>query len=168
MLDALDIQVLLVKDLIKAGRLEEAFREFNALLARHADNGRVQALYGKMLFRYFSRIEEAEEAFRKAMRTEGSDVELYLDFAALLLQAGKYTDMVPVLNRALEIPLISKEEIFALFGQLYERQRNWDEAVEYYSRAALHTLSAESMEHYLADRARVMKKRAFLIVDYNG
>jgi hypothetical protein len=64
------------------------------------------------------------------------------------------------LNRALEIPLISKEEIFALFGQLYERQRNWDEAVEYYSRAAIYTLSNQAMEQYLADRARVMKKRA--------
>lgn len=159
-MEALEIRLVVVRELLKSGRLEEAFAEINLLLPRFPDSGRLQALHGEVLFRYFRQFEQAEEAFRKAMRADGDDPALYPEYAALLLQGGKYTEVVAVLNRAMEVPLVPKEKIFALFGQLYERQQNWEEAIEYYSKAALFTLDNEEMEKFLNDRLRVARKKA--------
>lgn len=159
MIDALDTKLLLIRNLLKTNRIEEALQELNLLLSRNSDSGKVQAVYGHMLFHYFNQFDSAEEAFRKAVRVDGSSHELYIDYATLLLKAGKYTEMVAVLNKALEVPLIGKDEIFVLFGNLYERQENWEEAIEYYTRAALFTLSNEMLETYYSDRQRILRKK---------
>lgn len=158
-MEVLDIKLVLVKDLLNSGRKEEAIAELSQLLSKNPDSGRLQSFYGKVLFRYLHQYEAAEEAFRKALRSNGEDPELYPEYAALLLQGGKFTEMVAVLNRALEVPLVTKDIIYQLFGQLYERQQNWDEAMEYYTRAALFTLDNAQLLVYLADRERVLKKR---------
>jgi tetratricopeptide (TPR) repeat protein len=159
-MEALDIKLVVVRELLQGGRLEEAFNEISLLLPRFPESGRLQALHGQVLFRYLGHFDQAEEAFRKAMRSDGDDPALYPEYAALLLQGGKYTEVVAVLNRAMEVPLVAKEKIFALFGQLYERQQNWEEAIEYYSKAALFTLDTDEMEQFLADRQRVARKKA--------
>jgi Tfp pilus assembly protein PilF len=159
-MEVLDIKLVLVKDLLKSGRKEEAFAELSQLLSKYPEAGKLHSFHAHVLFRYLNQFDAAEEAFRKALRADGDDPDLYPEYAALLLQGSKYTEMVAVLNRALEVPLVSKEKIFALFGQLYERQQNWDEAVEYYTRAANFTLDSALMEGYLGDRARVNRKRS--------
>jgi tetratricopeptide (TPR) repeat protein len=159
MIDAIETRLLVVRNLLKADRVEEALQELTVLLNRNPESGKVQAMYGHILYRYFGQYDAAEEAFRKAMRINGTFHELYIDYANLLFDAAKYTEMVAVLNKALEVPLIRKDQIYVLFGRLYERQENWDEAIEYYSKAALFTLSNQDLEIYLSERQRVLRKR---------
>ena len=158
-MEPLEVRIILLHELLRNGRLEEALTELNQLLSRFPESGRLQSINGYILFRYAKQNDAAEEAFRKAMRADGEDPELYPEYAELLLQGAKYTEMVAVLNRALEVPLVKKDVIYHLFGQLYERQQNWDEAIEYYNRAILFTLDGALMKQFLEARQRVQQKK---------
>jgi tetratricopeptide (TPR) repeat protein len=70
----------------------------------------------------------------------------------------KGTESVAVLNKALEVPGIDKDKIYSLFGKLYERQAKWEDAIEYYTKAILYSLSDLTLVEYRKDVERVKFK----------
>lgn len=159
MIDATAKLLLIIRTHLKAGRIEDALQDINLLLTRDPESGKAQAMLGHLQFRYYGNPAAAEEAFKKAMRVEGDLPELYLDYGELLLQTGKYTEMVAVLNKATEIPMMPLDRVNRLFGMLYERQARWDEAMDYYTKAILYTLDNDLMDQYEKDLQRCRRKQ---------
>lgn len=151
-------QLIRIQQLLKEGQAGEALAELQVLLARSPDHGRGQALYGHILLWLLLDYPAAEEAFRIAMRQSPAYPDLYYDYGELLLRLDKGTEMVAVLNKALEVPGIEKDRIYRLFGQLYEREKKWEDALEYYTRAIFHTLSTLTGSAYRDDVERVKGK----------
>lgn len=151
-------QLLFIQQALTEGRTGDALQELQVLLARQPEHGKAQALYGSILFRHLKDFSGAEEAFRIAMRQAPAFPDLYIEYGELLLQLDKGTETVAILNRALEVPGIAKDKIYRIFGQLYERQQKWEDAIDYYNRAILFTLTGADMTLYQEDLARVKQK----------
>jgi tetratricopeptide (TPR) repeat protein len=159
MIDAAEKTILNANLLLAKGLVAECVQELSTLLARQPEHGRSNALLGHLQLRYFKDFAAAEEAFKIAMRNAASFPDLYIDYAFLLLQVERYTETIAVINKGLEVPGISKDKLFQIFGHLYERQSKWDDAVEYYTQALLYTLNNESLKEYEVDIVRVGVKR---------
>lgn len=159
MIDAAEKTILNANLLLAKGLVVECVQELSTLLARQPEHGRANALLGHLQLRYFKDFAAAEEAFKIAMRNAASFPDLYIDYAFLLLQVERYTETIAVINKGLEVPGISKDKLFQIFGHLYERQSKWDDAVEYYTQALLYTLNNESLKEYEVDLKRVEVKR---------
>lgn len=151
-------QLIVIQQYLDQGRAGEALAELQVLLARQPEQGKAQAMYGKILMLNLKDYQGAEEAFRTAMRHAASYPDLYYDFGALLIRMDKGTESVAVLNKALEVPGIEKDKIYGLFGNLYERQAKWEDAIEYYTKALLYTFSDITLEEYRKDVDRIKLK----------
>lgn len=152
--------LLLIQEHLAQGRTGAALSELQLLLARQADHGKAQALYGHILFRHLHDFSGAEEAFRIAMRNAPADPDLYIDYAELLFRLDKATETVAILNRALEVPGVEKDQIYRIFSLLYERQAKWDDAVEYNAKAFMFTVNDEMIQLCENDRERIRRKMA--------
>ncbi|MBL7922934.1 MAG: hypothetical protein JNL88_01915 [Bacteroidia bacterium] len=155
-------QFLLIQQHLGEGRTGEALAELRVLLSRQSDHGKAQALYGRILMEHLLDYLAAEEAFRLAMRQAPAYPDLYYDYGDLLLRLDKGTETVAVLNKALEVPGIEKDRIYHLFGNLYERQAKWEDALDYYTKAILYSLSDEAIRRYTAAIERVKQKSSLL------
>ena len=159
MIEAAEKQILNAQLLLDKGLVVECVNELSNVLARNPENGRAQALLGHLQLRYFKDFAAAEEAFKIAMRNAASFPDLYIDYAFLLLQVERFTETIAVINKGLEVPGISKDKLFQIFGNLYERQSKWDDAIEYYIQALIYTLNNDSLKEYEGDLKRVEAKR---------
>lgn len=159
MIEAAEKTLLQAQLLLEKGQVVDCVQELSTLLARQPEHGRANALLGHLQLRYFKDFTAAEEAFKIAMRNASSFPDLYVDYAFLLLQVERYTETIAVINKGLEVPGISKDKLFQIFGNLYERQSKWDDAIEYYSQALRYTLNNDSLKEYEVDLKRVEAKR---------
>lgn len=154
-----DAQALIkIRLLLDKGLEAEALSELQVLLARQPDAGAARALLGRLLMINLHDMAGAEEAFKQALRTAPNYGPLYYDYGALLIQSDKGTEAVAILNRALEVAGIEKDKIYRLFGNLYERQAKWEDALEYYRMALMWSL--ESPEIFEKDLERIRRKMA--------
>jgi tetratricopeptide (TPR) repeat protein len=161
MIEAAEQQLLIAQRLWEEGKVEESLQTLNLLMVRNPEYGKAHAFLGMLLFQHFSDFPAAEEAFKKALKLSPLNPTLYLDYAALLLQLERYNETIALLNKALEVQGIDKGKANRLFGLLYERQQDWDEAISYFSKAFQFTFSNSELDLYKADIQRIAQKRAF-------
>lgn len=154
-----DTQALIkIQLLLDKGLEAEAFSELQLLLTRQPELGVARAWMGRLLMIRLQDFAGAEEAFKQALRSAPNYGPLYYDYGTLLIQSDKATEAVAILNRALEVAGIEKDKIYRLFGNLYERQAKWDDALEYYRLALMWSL--ESPEIFEKDIERIRRKMA--------
>lgn len=155
-----DTQALIkIQQLLENGKEAEAMSELQVLLARQPDSGVARALLGRILMQRMLDVSAAEETFKLALRTAPNYAPLYYDYGKLLIQSDKATEAVAILNRALEVAGVEKDKIYRLFGQLYERQAKWEDALEYYRLGLMWSL--EVPDSFEKDMERVRRKMTF-------
>ena len=159
MINASEKQFFLASRLLKEGQLEECMNELSLLLIRYPDHGRGNALLGHLFMRHLSDYSQAETCFNQALRFDALYPELYYDFADLLIQIEKYTEAIAVLNKAFEIPGIEKEKLLRLFGLVYEKQQNYEQAISYYTDGIIQSMSEASIKKLQSDIQRCMLKK---------
>jgi tetratricopeptide (TPR) repeat protein len=159
MINASDKQFFLASRLLKEGQVEECINELSLLLIRFPDHGRGNALLGHLFMRHLSNYNQAEECFNKALRFDPLYAELYYDFAELLIHLEKYTEAIAVLNKGFEIPGIEKEKLLRLFGLVYEKQQNYDQAITYYTDGIIQSMSETAIKKLQGDIQRCMLKK---------
>lgn len=158
MFEPVDITLLRIRQNLDSGKLQEALEELRLLLIRQPENGRLLALSGRVEFRYLNLLTQAEESLRKAIRLAPDSTEAYLDYGELLLQLDKNTELIAVLNKALEVQGIARDKIFRLFGLVYEREKRWEDAYSNYVEAIRFTLDMEQLKLYKKDIERCQEK----------
>ncbi len=151
-------QLLLIQQHLEQGKVGDALSELQVIIARYPEQGKAQAMLGSIYLHHLADFTAAEEAFRIAMRQAPAYPALYYDYGELLLRLDRATETVAVLNKSLEVPGIEKDKIYSLFGNLYEREKKWEEAIEYYTLALFYTLSMENVSSYQNDLNRVKIK----------
>jgi len=151
-------QLLLIQQHLEQGKVGEALAELQVMIARHPEHGKAQAMAGSIYLHQLQDFTAAEDAFRIAMRQAPAYPTLYYDYGTLLLRLDKATETVAVLNKSLEVPGIEKDKIYQLFGNLYEREKKWEEAIEYYTKAIFYSLSDLDVTRYQNDLNRVKIK----------
>jgi tetratricopeptide (TPR) repeat protein len=160
MIEAAEQQLLIAQRLWDEGKVEESLQTLNLLMVRNPEFGKAHAFWGTLLFQDFLDFLAAEDAFKKALKLSPLNPSLYLNYAALLLRLERYNETVALLNKAFEVPGVDKGKANRLFGLLYERQQEWDEAISYFSKAFQYTFSNDELDLYKADIQRIVQKRA--------
>jgi tetratricopeptide (TPR) repeat protein len=160
MINASDKQFFLASRLLKEGQIEECINELSLLLIRYPDHGRGNALLGRLYLRHLSEYTKAEECFLQALRFDPLYPELYYDFAELLIHIEKYTEAIAVLNKGFEIPGIEKNKLYRWTGMIYEKQKDFDQAILNYTQAIYDSFSDTFIQLLKSDIKRCMMKKA--------
>jgi tetratricopeptide (TPR) repeat protein len=160
MINASDKQFFLASRLLKEGQIEECINELSLLLIRYPDHGRGNALLGRLYLRHLSDYTKAEECFLQALRFDPLYPELYYDFAELLIQIEKYTEAIAVLNKGFEIPGIEKNKLYRWTGMIYEKQKDFDQAILNYTQAIYDSFSDAFIQLLKSDIKRCLMKKA--------
>jgi tetratricopeptide (TPR) repeat protein len=160
MINASDKQFFLASRLLKEGQVEECINELSLLLIRYPDHGRGNALLGRLYLRHLSEYTKAEECFLQALRFDPLYPELYYDFAELLIHLEKYTEAIAVLNKGFEIPGIEKNKLYRWTGMIYEKQKDFDQAILNYTQAIYDSFSDTFIQLLKSDIKRCMMKKA--------
>jgi tetratricopeptide (TPR) repeat protein len=160
MINASEKQFFLASRLLKEGQVEECMNELSLLLIRYPDHGRGNALLGHLFMRHLSDYSQAETCFNQALRFDPLYPELYYDFADLLIQIEKYTEAIAVLNKAFEIPGIEKNKLYRWTGMIYEKQKDFDQAILNYTQAIYDSFSDAFIQLLKSDIKRCLMKKA--------
>jgi tetratricopeptide (TPR) repeat protein len=158
-MEALELHYIKALVYLREKQVEECIREVDLMLARQPENGKAKGIQALIYHRYLRDYTKAEELFKQAVRLEPTIDKTYLWYAALLLDLGRFSETVAILNKATEIPGVEKDKVDRLFGLLNERQEKWDDALSYYSKAQLYTFSSESMNELQQDIDRCLRKK---------
>ena len=160
MINAIDKQFFLAARLLQSGQVEECMNELSLLLIRYPDHGRGNALLGRLYLRHLSEFTLAEECFNKALRYDPLYPELYYDYAELLIHLEKYTEAIAVLNKGFEIPGIEKNKLYRWMGMIYEKQKDFDQAILNYTQAIYDSFTDAFIQLLKTDIKRCMMKKA--------
>jgi tetratricopeptide (TPR) repeat protein len=160
MINASEKQFFLASRLLKEGQVEECMNELSLLLIRYPDHGRGNALLGHLFMRHLSDYSQAETCFNQALRFDPLYPELYYDFAELLILIEKHTEAIAVLNKAFEIPGIEKNKLYRWTGMIYEKQKDFDQAILNYTQAIYDSFSDTFIQLLKSDIKRCLMKKA--------
>jgi Tfp pilus assembly protein PilF len=145
--------------LIRDNQPGEAASMLQDCLLRFPDAGKAHALMGHIYDRFFNEPFTAEDYFKKAMMLASDYTFTYLYYADALLAQERYTEMTAMLNKALETTAAAKNQIFNLFGMMYEKQSKYEEAVEDYQRAIVFCLNDDLISEYQKSISRCVAKQ---------
>jgi tetratricopeptide (TPR) repeat protein len=119
------------------GRLEEALREFNTVLALK-DDGSVpmRDLYRELGVVYFrmNRMDDAIAAWQTGLRHAANDASLMNNLSIALMQTGRYEEAAAHAKIAL-IADPNMPQAINTMGQVLMTQKKYAEAAEYFIRA---------------------------------
>ena len=99
----------------------------------------------KLMLRY-SKYDEAEEAFNKAIKYDKNNYEAYYYRGCAKVNATRYKDAIPDFEKAIELKPDYADAYFNL-GRTYFLLNNEDKACEYYQLAAKY--GRPNLEDYL-------------------
>ena len=117
--------------LFRAGRFEDAKREFEAALAANPENGLAHAHLGATLLR-LGDSEGAEQELRRAVRLAPDDVTANYNMGALLARKGDHLEAIECYERALRSDDRSTQTYFNLANAL-RRTKQWERAATSYA-----------------------------------
>jgi superkiller protein 3 len=159
MIEANENQLLQARIFWDEGKIDESTQLLSLILSRKPDFGKALAFQGWLFYKYYVDYTNAEDSFKKALRTAPDYPELYLNYGEFLIQLERYNEAIAVLNKGMEVPCIDKYKAHRLFGMLYERQKEWDEAIASYTKSIQYTFLLDEMEQSKYDLNRIAQKR---------
>lgn len=119
------------------GRLDEALREFNTVLALK-DDGSVplRDLYREIGVVYFrmNRMEDAISAWRTGLRHARNDASLLNNLSIALLQTGRYEEAASLAQTAL-VSDPNLPQALNTMGQVLMLKKEYEKAVKYFLKA---------------------------------
>jgi tetratricopeptide (TPR) repeat protein len=134
------------KKLLSEFKISEGLEMLNQLLEKFPEFGRAYAEIANVYFRDFNNESDGEKNFNLAIKFMPDFAPVYLDFAELLLQQERFTEVLAMLNKAMEIKNVKKDRAYFIFGTMYELQERLDDALKYYKKCIVITLQNELLE----------------------
>jgi tetratricopeptide (TPR) repeat protein len=143
---------------IKNSAYVEAYKKYETILYEEPNYAPAHNSMGWLLKNQFDDLEKAENHFMAAMKSNPLYPHPYFHYAVLLTDMERYKDLEKHLDKCLKISTIEKPWVNARFGILNELKQNFTEAIGFYEKAILTTLSDEKIKDYKADIERCKMK----------
>lgn len=145
---------------LEEGNISEAADLFSELISGYSDFGKAYNYLGLIYFHHFKDLHAAETNFKTAIALSPEFSESYVNYASLLLAQERFAEMNANLNKASEIAGVRKDKVFEQFALMHELQEKYDDAVNFYKKAILATLSDNDLILYekAINRCNVKKK----------
>ena len=87
---------------------------------------------------------------------------VYYNYAILLSTLNKWDVLKELLDKASNIPGVTKATIYNEYAIMYEQQSKLDEAIEYYKKAGMNTLDKAVLDRAKTSIERCKAKKDFI------
>jgi tetratricopeptide (TPR) repeat protein len=87
---------------------------------------------------------------------------VYYNYAILLSTLNKWDELKALLDKASNIPGVTKATLYNEYAIMYEQQGNLDEAIVHYKKAGMSTLDKGVLDRAKTSIERCEAKKAFL------
>jgi tetratricopeptide (TPR) repeat protein len=128
---------------IKNGLYDEATNKLEKIIDIDPNFGKAYNHLGYLYEVKFKEFEKGETLYKLCLEKSPMYPAVYYNYSILLSTLGKYDELKELLDKALNIPGITKSTIYNEYGIMLEQQSNFDEAIEYYRKCALSTLNKD-------------------------
>lgn len=132
------------------------------LTTRFPDFAKANNYLGEIYFNYFKDADAAEVYFKKAIAAAPAFTSSYINYARVLLEQERFTELNANLNKVSEIPGAEKDKVNELFGLMNELQGKYEPAIQYYKKAITLTFSNEDLSKYEQAIARCEIKKKYV------
>jgi len=128
---------------IKNGKYDEATNKLEKIIDIDSNFGKAYNHLGYLYEVKFKEYEKGETLYKLCLEKSPMYPAVYYNYSILLSTLGKFNELKDLLDKALNIPGITKSTIYNEYGIMSEQQGNLDEAIEYYRKCALSTLNKD-------------------------
>lgn len=125
---------------IKNGQYEEATNKLEKIIDMDPNFGKAYNHLGYLYEVKFKEFEKGETLYKLCLEKSPMYPAVYYNYSILLSTLGKYTELKDLLDRAINIPGITKSTIYNEYAIMYEQSGKLDEAIDHYKKTALNTL----------------------------
>ena len=144
---------------LKNNNYTEAFKKYENILFDEPGNAATHNSLGWIYKTQMDNYEKAENHYRAAINSEPNYPYAYANYAMLLMDQGRYTEMEKLVKKALKIATTDKSTLYCRLAVANELQLKFDDAIAFYEKAILFTLNDEKIKSYKTDIERVEEKR---------
>ncbi|MCW5519673.1 tetratricopeptide repeat protein [Aureitalea sp. L0-47] len=144
---------------IKNGKYDEATNKLEKIIDMDPNFGKAYNHLGYLYEVKFKEYEKGETLYKLCLEKTPMYPAVYYNYAILLSTLGKWDDLKALLDKAINIPGITKSTMWNEYAIMYEQQGKLDEAIEHYRKAALSTLDKSVLERAKGsiDRCKMKK-----------
>lgn len=145
---------------IKEGLYDEATNKLEKIIDKDSNFGKAYNHLGYLYEVKFKEFEKGETLYKLCLEKSPMYPAVYYNYSILLSTLGKWDELKDLLDKAINIPGITKSTIYNEYAIMYEQQGKLDEAIEYYRKAALGTLDKSVLERAKGsiDRCKMKKE----------
>lgn len=120
--------------------------------------GKAHCLLGCIYYFDLSEYGLAKKHFDLALEFSPQYPDTYYNYMVMLLDLDQKELLVQLAQSALKVHGISKAEVYFYLGQIHEKEKKWELAIQYYRKAFHHSICNEDMYRFQKDMGRIEKK----------
>ena len=143
---------------IRNNNYAEAFRKYESILYDEPSNAPVHNSLGWLYKTQFDNYSKAEAHYIAALKSDPLYPYAYHNYAILLTDMERYSDLKKHLDKCLTVPTLDKTWVYIRFGIMEELHLHFQEAINYYEKAILFSLNEEKIKDYRNDIERCKAK----------
>ena len=125
---------------IKDGYFDEATNKLERIIDMDPNFGKAYNHLGYLYEVKFKEYDKGETLYKLCLEKSPMYPPVYYNYAILLSTLGKFDELKELLDKAINIPGITKSTIYNEYAIMYEQQGKFDDAIEYYKKCGLNTL----------------------------
>ncbi|MCU0395419.1 MAG: tetratricopeptide repeat protein [Chitinophagaceae bacterium] len=143
---------------IRNSQFHEAFRKYEEILYEEPDYAPAHNSLGWIYKTQFENYQKAEVHFKAAIASDPLYPHPYFHMASILIDLERFEELAEFLDRCLGIRTIDKSWVYYRYGMVAELRGQLSEAIQWYRRALMQTMSNEKVKDYQADMERCHTK----------
>lgn len=133
---------------IRNNSYAEAFRKYESILYDEPGNGPTLNSLGWLYKTQIEDFKKAEKFYLACISSSPLYPHAYINYAVLLTDMERYDELARHLEKCLTISTIEKSMVYLRYGIMEELKLNFKEAIAFYEKAILMTLSDEKIKDY--------------------
>lgn len=144
---------------IKNGLYDEATNKLEKIIDIDPNFGKAYNHLGYLYEVKFKEYEKGETLYKLCLEKSPMYPAVYYNYSILLSTLGKWDNLKELLDKAINIPGVTKSTIWNEYAIMFEQQGKLDEAIEHFRKAALSTLDQKVLERAKASIDRCKAKK---------
>lgn len=145
------------------GNMAEGKRLLEEILSEEPSFGKAHNHLGWLYKTKYQDYVTAEKHFRLALKFDPEYPPTYINYAYMLRDLGRLSELEDLLNRALKVVATNKCAVYDEFGSLYELRGQYKKAISLYKKAISLSLNDKVIEDLRNHIKRCRKKGGFLL-----
>ena len=147
---------------IKNGKYESASNILEKIIDIDPNFGKAYNHLGYLYEVKFKEYEKGETLYKLCIEKSPMYPSVYYNYAILLSTLNKWDTLKELLDKASNIPGITKATLYNEYAIMYEQQGKLDEAIESYKLAGMNTLDKAVLDRAKTSIERCKSKKDFI------